>query len=233
MLKKIIQELKLNAGKKRNQEEFSKFFKTGKGEYGEGDVFIGVKVPTQRIIAKKYFQDLKYQEIQKLLDNKIHEYRLTALFILNYKYAKLNPEEKKEIFNFMIKNLKKANNWDLVDTGSAPIVGNYLADNDKKILYKLAVSKNLWERRVAIVATIKFIKNNNFVDTIKISKILLNDQHDLIHKAVGWMLREVGKKEQKVLINFLDQYCRKMPRVMLRYAIEKFDKNTRKKYLNF
>ena len=212
----------------------SGFFKTGKGQYGEGDKFLGITVPEQRKIAKKYYKEVSFEDLQKMLESKIHEYRLTALLILVYKYDKTKDKKlKKEIYNFYIKNLQYINNWDLVDVTTPNIVGDYLLNNpkEKKILYKLVKSKNLWERRVAILATFRFIKEKQFEDTLTISKILLNDKHDLIHKAVGWMLREMGKRDIKLLIKFLDKYAATMPRTMLRYATEKFGEETRKYYL--
>jgi 3-methyladenine DNA glycosylase AlkD len=206
------------------------FFKTGKGQYGEGDVFLGINVPTQRKIARKYV-DLSLSDLQAMLDNKIHEFRLVALFILVLKYTKSDEKGKKEIVDFYLKNTKKVNNWDLVDSSAGYIFGEYLHDKDKKILYKLARSENLWERRIAIIATQGFIRRFQFEDTLKISEILINDKHDLIHKAVGWMLREVGNRDLKTLYAFLDKYYQKMPRTMLRYAIEKFEKSKREFYM--
>ncbi|QQG44382.1 MAG: DNA alkylation repair protein [Candidatus Roizmanbacteria bacterium] len=218
----------------------SGFFKTEKGEYGEGDIFLGLTVPQQREIVKKYF-DLTLDDLQEMLSSKIHEYRFSALAILVEKFKKTLEKGKsakgrssygrKEIFDFYIKNTKNINNWDLVDLSAANIIGNYLMDKDKSLLYKLAQSDNLWKKRIAIISTFQFIKNNQFEDTLKISEILLNDKHDLIHKAVGWMLREIGKKNQTEEEKFLNKYCKKMPRTMLRYAIEKFPKNKKNFYL--
>ena len=216
---------------------FQRFFKTKKHEYGEGDVFLGVYVPKQRKIVKK-FEELPLKNLQKLLNSKIHEHRMCALFILIKQYEKANPlsisgeQKKKTIFNFYLKNAKNnINNWDLVDLSAPKIIGNYLLDKPRDILYNLAKSKNLWERRIAIVSTFAFIKNNEFVDALKISKILVSDEHDLIHKAVGWMLREVGKRDQETEEKFLKKYYSQMPRIMLRYSIEKFDEKKRKSYL--
>jgi len=206
------------------------FFKTGPGEYGEGDFFLGITVPEQRKIAKKY-AGLKLEEVGKLLHSKIHEYRLTALIILTLQYPRVDEKGKKEIFDFYLRNTKWINNWDLVDVTTPRIVGEYLLDNDRTVLYTLAKSTDLWERRIAILATYTFIQQNDFQDTLKISKLLLKDKQDLIHKAVGWMLREVGKKDLKTLEKFLQQHYRKMPRTMLRYAIEKFPEKKRKDYL--
>ncbi|PIZ96638.1 MAG: DNA alkylation repair protein [Candidatus Magasanikbacteria bacterium CG_4_10_14_0_2_um_filter_33_14] len=213
----------------------SGFFKTGKGQYGEGDQFLGITVPQQRQIAKKYYENTGFEDLQKMLESKIHEYRLTALIILVYKYEKTKDEKlKKQIYNFYIKNLQYVNNWDLVDVTTPNIVGDYLLNNQNKknILYKLAKSKNLWERRVSILATFRFIKEKQFEDTLKISEILLHDEHDLIHKAVGWMLREMGKRDIRPLVKFLDKHTLKMPRTMFRYAIEKFPEEMRQYYLN-
>ena len=206
------------------------FFKTGKGQYGEDDIFLGIVVPEQRKVAKKY-SNLNLGEIKKLLSSKIHEHRLVSLFILANQYQKADKQTKKKIFNFYLKNAKNINNWDLVDLSAPNIVGDYLLNKDKSILYKLAKSKNIWEKRIAIMATFSFIRNNGFDATLKISEILLEDEHDLIHKAVGWMLRELGKRNQAIEEKFLKKYYKKMPRTMLRYAIERFSENKRKPYL--
>ena len=203
----------------------ARFFKTG-----EGDIFLGVKVPDQRKVAAKY-KGLALEDLQKLLDNNIHECRLTALFILVAKYKKADDLEKKEIVEFYIKNTRSINNWDLVDSSAPYILGNYLLDKDKSILYTLAKSASLWERRIAMLSTHAFIRNNEFEDTLKIAEILLDDKHDLIHKAVGWMLREVGNRDLKAEECFLQKHCKNMPRTMLRYAIEKFENEKRNAYL--
>jgi len=228
-IKYIEKDLRKLANPKQ-AEILQRFFKTGKGEYGEGDVFLGIKVPEQRKIAKKYL-DLDLKEIQELLSSKIHEYRLTSLFILIDKYKKSDNNEKKKIFNFYLKNTNNINNWDLIDLSAPNIVGNYLLGKPREILYKLAESKSLWEERISILATFEFIKNNEYKDTLKISKILLNDKHDLIHKGVGWMLREVGKRNQTLEEKFLKKHYKKMPRTMLRYAIERFTESKRKFYM--
>lgn len=225
----LIYELKRNSNKEK-AKVYQKFFKTGKGEYGEGDQFLGLTVPQAREISKKYFNKLNFDDIQKLLRNKIHEYRLSALLILRFQYEKTDEKTKQKIVDFYLKNTKYINNWDLVDLSCYYILGNWLMNRKKDILYKLAKSKNLWERRIAIVSTLAFIRNNQFQDTLKISKILLKDKHDLIHKAVGWMLREVGKRDKELLKKFLNQNYQKMPRVMLRYAVEKFKKEEKEKY---
>lgn len=229
----MLEELEIDLKKLANQkqaENLQRFFKTGVGEYGEGDIFLGIKVPEQRKIAKKY-TNLNLVKIQNLLDSKIHEYRLVGLIILVEKYKKSDEENKANIFNFYLKNTKNINNWDLVDLTSHKIVGDFLLNKKKTILYDLANSKDLWEKRIAVISTFAFIRNSQFEDSLRISEILLEDSHDLIHKAVGWMLREVGKKDKKVLEKFLKAYHKKMPRTMLRYSIEKFSEEERKKYL--
>ena len=230
MLQFFYNELEKIADPER-AKNLSWFFKTGKGQYGEGDIFIGITVPKLREISKKY-QTLQLDDLQKLLDSKIHEYRLSALMILRLKYEKIDDNKfKEEIVNFYLKNTKKINNWDLVDLSCHYILGNWLLDKDRKILYKLAKSKNLWEMRIAIISTFAFIRENQFEDTLKISEIHLSDKHDLIHKAVGWALREVGKKDKKTETDFLNKHYKTMPRTMLRYAIEKFSDNERKHFL--
>jgi 3-methyladenine DNA glycosylase AlkD len=206
------------------------FFKTGKGEYGEGDKFAGLKVPVQRKIAKE-FKGLTYNELKELLASKIHEERQIALLILVDKYAKSDKSEKEKIYNFYLSNRRGINNWDLVDLSAPKIIGEHLLNKDRKILFDFAKSKNLWERRIAILSTLAFIRMNDFYTTLQIADILMEDDHDLIHKAVGWMLREVGKKNLKVEEDFLKSRYKKMPRTMLRYSIEKFSKLKRQKYL--
>jgi len=206
------------------------FFKTGKGEYGEGDVFAGLKVPTQRKLARE-FRDLSLVDLRVLLNSPVHEERLISLFILIDKFAKSTEKERQVIFKFYIENRKRVNNWDLVDLSAPKIMGKYLLEKDKGLLFKFALSKNLWERRIAVLSTYEFIRNENYDTTLKIAKILLEDDHDLIHKAVGWMLREIGKRDLMTEENFLKTHYKKMPRTMLRYAIEKFPEVKRKKYL--
>lgn len=206
------------------------FFKTGKGQYGEGDIFLGVSTPDSRKVAKK-FMDLPFEKLIPSLKSKFHEERETALLVLVEKFKKGDEKERKKIYNFYLKNTKYVNNWDLVDLTADKIVGVYLIDKDKKILYKLVKSKDLWERRISIIATYHFIKNKKFSDTLKISELLLKDNHDLIHKSVGWMLREIGNRDKKTELTFLKKFYKKMPRTMLRYAIEKFPEKERKKFL--
>lgn len=225
-LRKVIRD---NANEK-HAKTMQWFFKTGKGEYGEGDKFVGIKVPVQRQIAKKFF-DLENEDLKILLNSNIHEERLIALLILVDKYQKTNNKGKEKVYKFYLRNSKKINNWDLVDLSAPKIMGEHLLINDKQILFKFAVSKNLWERRIAIISTYTFIKNKQFKTTLQISDILLNDDHDLIQKAVGWMLREVGKIDLELLERFLKARYKNMPRTMLRYSIEKFPEKKRKKYL--
>ncbi len=206
------------------------FFKTGKGEYGEGDEFLGITVPESRKIAKKYTA-LPLSEIFLLLQNKIHECRLVALLILIEKFKSSGSLQQKEIVDFYLRNTKYINNWDLVDLSADKIIGAYLFDKDKTLIHQLTKSNNLWERRIAIISTFYFIKKNKFNETIQITELLLNDKHDLIHKAVGWMLREVGKRNKTVEEEFLKKHYKTMPRTMLRYAIEKFPEEERKEYL--
>lgn len=205
------------------------FFKTGSGEYGEGDVFLGLTSGQIKEIAKNNLS-CGMREISLLLESKIHEERACALRILTLAYAKF-PERRREIFNFYLQNTKCINNWDLVDMSSYSIVGDYLSDKDKTLLYNLAKSKVIWERRIAIVSTYSFIKKRKFEYTFRICEMLMEDKHDLIHKACGWMLREVGKKNEKYLESFLEMHYKKMPRTMLRYAIERFSKEKRRRYL--
>lgn len=207
----------------------ARFFKTGKGEYAEGDVFIGLTVPQTRSIAKKYWQ-LPFADIKELLQSHIHEFRLCALLILVERYT-TESDMHERIYSFYFDNIAQINNWDLVDSTAQYIVGDYLENKSRKILYTLAHSKKMWERRIGIVATNAFIKKHQFADTLAIAELLLNDEQDLIHKAVGWMLREVGKQNRSVLEGFLRKHAHHMPRTMLRYAIEHFPQTKRKIYL--
>lgn len=230
-------ELKRETQKLANSKKaklLSGFFKTGKGEYGEGDVFLGITVPESRKIAIKY-HSLPLNEVEKLIKSEIHEERLIALLLLVYNYQLANKngdnKTKKGIYNFYIKSTKYINNWDLVDLSCHKIIGNYLLDKPRDILYHLSKSNNLWERRISIISTFAFITNNDFKDSIKLAELLIKDPHDLIHKAVGWMLREVGKKGPPTLKSFLQKHYKSMPRTMLRYAIEKLPEKERKAYL--
>lgn len=219
-----------NLSSPEKAKKLSVFFKTGKGEYGEGDTFIGVKVPEQRKIAKKYV-GIEFQDVKRLIKSKIHEHRLTGFFILVYKYSRADEKAKKKIFDFYIENKEYVNNWDIVDTTAPNIIGGYLLDKDRKMLYDLARSEGLWDKRIAMLSCYTFIKNNDFDDALRISEILLLDKHDLIQKAVGWMLREIGNKDMETEEFFLKKHYKHMPRTMLRYAIEKFPKDKRKFYM--
>ena len=222
----LKKELKIKASSKK-AKILQGFFKTGPGEYGEGDVFLGLVSSDIKEIAKKY-NKLNTKGILKLLHSKIHEERVAALRIMIDKFQK---GEQEKIYNLYLKNTKYINNWDLVDLSAHKIVGEYLLNKPKSILHKLAKSKNIWERRISIISTFTFIRNNEFSETLKIARLLLKDKHDLIHKAVGWMLREVGKRDLNIEEEFLKKYYKKMPRTMLRYAIERFPEKKRKYYL--
>ncbi len=229
----MIADLKADLQRLQNPKKaqvLQRFFKTGKGEYGEGDRFLGITVPEQRRIALKY-ADLNLENIRKLLDSEIHEHRLTALLILVEKFRKSDDKGKNEIFNFYIKNIGRINNWDMVDLTSEKIIGEFLIGKDKSLLYKLAKSENIWKRRIAIISTYAFIKKDKFQDSLNIAESMLNDKHDLIHKAAGWMLREIGKRDKKTEITFLNKHCKNMPRTMLRYAIEKFTSSEKDLYI--
>lgn len=245
------------------------FFKTGKGEYGEGDLFLGVRVPVIKKIAKKHYKSINFNEIVNLLKDKYHEIRLLAIFILIFKYEKSDLFYKEQILNIVLENIKYLNNWDIVDTVSPKIIGNFLyLKNEKGLLFELAKTNNLWTKRIAIISTLYFIKNKEFNTTLKLieyflqnssnkdidknSSIKYNDKkiynktnfnkknydknnlnnHDLIQKACGWMLREIGKIDYNTEYNFLKKWYKRIPRTMLRYAIEKFDEKTRKNFLN-
>jgi len=211
-------------------EILQKFFKTGPGEYGEGDIFIGVRVPDLRKLAKE-FQNITTSEILAFLASSIHEERFLALLILVLNYGRGDDIEKKKIYDLYLENTSYINSWDLVDGSAHHIVGAFLMDKNKAPLYRLAKSENLWERRIAMVSTFHFIKHDQFQETLEIAKILLTDPEDLIHKAVGWMLREIGKRDMAAEETFLKKHAMNMPRTMLRYAIEKFPEPKRQRYL--
>lgn len=233
LTKTIIRKLKKESIPEK-AEFFPKFFKAFPGGYGEGDFFLGVPIPPQRSIAKQYAQKVSLSDIEILLNNKYHEVRMTGLFLLVYKFQKeKDPSKRKELVDFYLDHTYAVNNWDLVDSSAAEIVGTYFYEiQDPEVLFNLSHSKNLWEQRIAVIGSYPFIKNGQFDVTLKLSQKLLNHEHDLLHKAVGWMLREVGKKDETILKKFLKKYYKNMPRTMLRYAIEKFDKKTRQKYLH-
>lgn len=206
---------------KEKAKTLQRFFKTGPGEYGEGDIFLGVMVPQLRKLSKEY-GELDLGEVEALLKSSVHEERLLALLILIRKYNRGGEAEKKKIYGLYLKSTRWINNWDLVDLSAPNIVGDFLMKRSREPLYRLACSPSLWERRIAILATFQFIKSHQFDETLRIGKILISDQEDLIHKAVGWMLREVGKRDPVAEESFLREQYRQMPRTMLRYAIERF-----------
>ncbi|OGK62624.1 DNA alkylation repair protein [Candidatus Roizmanbacteria bacterium RIFOXYB2_FULL_38_10] len=208
-----------------------RFFKTGREEYGEGDRFLGIVVPLQRKIARQY-QDLTLNDVLLLLKNPIHEYRLVALLILILQYNGGDEKTKDKVVRLYLKNTKFINNWDLVDLSAPQIVGEYLKDKDKSVLYKMAKTDDLWKKRIAMLSCFTFIKNHSYKDALTVATILLSDKHDLIHKAVGWMLREIGKRNQRVEEEFLKKYYHVMPRTMLRYAIERFEDKKRQLYMS-
>lgn len=211
---------------------FPKFFKSGPGEYAEGDKFAGITVPHIRQIVKTYWKDISIEDSVELLQNSIHEYRLTALLILVEKFNKTKDDKQKErIVDLYLKNLDYVNNWDLVDSSAHKIVGAWLYSRDREVLYNLASEDHLWKQRVAIISTLFFIKKDDYATTLEIAKRLLNHEHDLIHKAVGWMLREVGNRNYDIEYEFLEKHYTNMPRTMLRYAIEKFDESVRQEFL--
>lgn len=229
-----LEELKKELRKNSTPEKAASsawFFKTGPGQYGEGDQFLGVTVPEQRKIARE-FKDLPLPKVEQLLQSPIHEERLVALFILVDQFNKGNEAVKKEIYEFYLNNTKRVNNWDLVDSSAGYIVGTYLLDKPRDILYKLAKSKSIWERRIAMISTLAFIVKGESEDALKIAEILLTDKEDLMHKAVGWMLREVGKRvSRNELVTFLKKHYNQIPRTTLRYSIEHFPPEKRKAFL--
>jgi len=224
---KITRQLKA-LGNKTAAEHAQRFFKTGPGQYGEGDIFLGIKVPVLHRLAKEH-QAIALNEAVELLQSPLHEVRLLALFIMVLQYKRGGNEAA--IYRAYLANTHRINNWDLVDSSAADIAGAHLFERDRRPLYRLANSKSLWERRIAIIATLHFIRRNQFDDTLAIADLLLNDKEDLMHKAVGWMLREIGKRDLKVEENFLLPRYKQMPRTMLRYAIERFPEPKRLAYL--
>ncbi len=229
--KEIINEI--NTYRDESKAAFlPRFFKTGKGGYGEGDQFIGVVVPNLRVVAKKYF-DTDFETLQELLASPFHEYRLTALLALTYRYAKLkDPASREACVNFYVSQIAAINNWDLVDLSCYKILGHWLFDKDKQLLYDWATENHLWKQRIAMISCMYFVKQGEFKDALAIADLLQHHPHDLIHKAVGWILREIGKRNEQVLVDYLTPRYKKMPRIMLRYAIERFEEGKRKAFLN-
>ena len=238
MNQKIIHNDLMLLANKEIAEHSQRFFKTGKGEYGESDIFLGIRVPVLRKLVNKY-RGISLEEVSKLLHSKFHEERLLAVLILVHLFKNRSGtldesgtyDGQKQIYNLYLDNIEFINNWDIVDISAGNIVGAYLHQKDKALLYRLVYADKLWERRISIITTFYFIRQNEFDDTFKIAEILLNDKEDLIQKAVGWMLREVGKREIEIEEEFLQEHYMKMPRTMLRYAIEKFPETRRKMYL--
>ena len=237
LLKNVHADL-LQLANEQIAEHSQRFFKTGKGEYGEGDIFLGIRVPVLRKLVKKY-RRISIVEVRRLLHSIFHEERLLAVLILVHLFKNRSGtldesgtyDGQKQIYNLYLDNIEFINNWDIVDISAGNIVGTYLHQKDKALFYRLVYADNLWERRISIISTFYFIRQNEFDDTLKIAEILLNDKEDLIQKAVGWMLREVGKREIEIEEEFLQEHYMKMPRTMLRYAIEKFPETKRKMYL--
>ncbi|CAK7048558.1 MAG: hypothetical protein PARBA_01690 [Parabacteroides sp.] len=227
----ILSELR-SVGSAEKAVHLSRFFKTASGQYGEGDLFLGVVVPQTRSIAKEN-KTAPLEELQKLLDSPWHEARLCALLILvlRYKDRKTTQEDRDNIYRFYLKNTHRCNNWDLVDLSCRDIVGEYLVDKDRSPLYRLAESDNLWEQRIAVVSTWAFIRRSDFTDILTLAEYFITHKHDLMHKAVGWMLREVGKRDRDTLTDFLERFATRLPRTSLRYAIEHYPEDQRQYFL--
>ncbi len=228
-VKEIKDKLK-KLGNNKRAEQSRRYFKTGPGEYGEGDIFVGIRVPELRKLSRAY-RDIPLETTEILLNSPIHEERLLALLILVLKYAGSDTGEQKRIYRLYLKNTRFVNNWDLVDASAHYIVGPFLMDKNKRPLYRLAASKNIWDRRIAIMSTFHYIRQNIYSETLKIADTLISDNEDLIHKAVGWMLREIGKRDLQTEEEFLRPRYKAMPRTMLRYAIERFPAAKRQRYL--
>lgn len=227
--KEIQQELEMYIDPVK-KEYLPKFFKTGKGQYGEGDKFLGIVVPNVRLVAKKH-REKSFETVKELMRSEYHECRLCGLLILVERFKKNDEKDRKEIYEFYLSQTERINNWDLVDLSASYIVGEYLKDKSREPLYRLAESELLWEQRIAVVSTYAFIKNSDFTDIYALAEKLLIHEHDLMRKAIGWMLREAGKRNKDLLVTFLEKYCLVMPRTMLRYAIEKFPEEERKYYM--
>ena len=215
-------------------EGLSRFFKTGPGQYGEGDKFLGIKVPVTREVVKTCWKTIGFTELEECIASEYHEIRLAALLTLVaiFEHARKDPPLQKQCVDFYLSNTEYINNWDLVDLSCYNLLGTWLLDKDRMLLYELAKGgKTIWEQRIGIVSTMAFVRHGQLDDTFALADILLHHPHDLIHKAVGWLLREAGKRDKGALVSFLDSRCKTMPRTMLRYAIEKFPEPERKRYL--
>lgn len=217
-------------GRKRHAKALQKYFKTGPGEYAEGDVFLGIPVPRLRKLAREY-RDLRLKDVERLLQSPVHEERLFSLLVLVSRFSRAGRIEQRQIYSLYFRNTQFVNNWDLVDLSAPHIVGKFLAKRDKEPISCLAESSSVWDRRIAVMSTFHFIREGHFTEALRIAGFLLSDEEDLVHKAVGWMLREIGKRDMRVEEKFLRQHCRKMPRTMLRYAVERFPERKRRKYL--
>ena len=234
MTKKISSLIRAELSKQKNPEQsklLRRFFKTGKGEYAEGDVFWGIMVPQTRVVVNKFYKDIKVKDVAALLNDQVHEVRFAALAILVKKYQRASEEDKKKISQFYLRNIRFVNNWDLVDISAPRLAGPYFFPNKTDELIKMARSKSVWIRRISVLSSAYFIDNGSYELTKKLCIMLMRDPHDLIHKACGWMLREVGKRNKEVLRKYLKKYSSKMPRVMLRYSIEKLHKSEQKLFL--
>lgn len=230
---KLIREEVFKNRDEEKAKNLSVYFKTQKWEYGEGDIFLGVKVPILRKISKKYYKDLDIDYVESLLIDSIHEYRFLGLVILIEKFKREKSlSQKEKIISLYLKNTKYINNWDLVDISAYNLLGEYLLDKDRSLLYELTKSENIWEQRISIISTFAFIRKGDYEDILNISRLLIDHPHHLIQKAIGWMLREVGKRDFEVEYNFLRENYKNMPRTMLRYSIERFDQELRKDFLN-
>ncbi len=230
----MLQELEMAIQQLRNPERaafMAKYFKTGKGEYAEGDIFLGLSNPQVRVLVKRFSKKIAPQAITQLLTNPIHEYRFCGLMIWVEQFKKADIATQAQIIELYLAHIDYINNWDLVDCSAYYLVGVWLLDKDRSILYDLAQSKHLWAQRVAIISTLAFIRKGQFADTLQLAELFLPHTHDLIHKASGWMLREIGKRDILTLTEFLDEHSPKMPRTMLRYAIEKLPEKDRQYYL--
>ncbi|MBP1613222.1 MAG: hypothetical protein H6Q13_670 [Bacteroidetes bacterium] len=212
------------------REYLPKFFKTGKGQYGEGDKFLGIVVPITRLVAKQYKNE-PFEVTAELLQSEWHECRLCALLMMVERFKKSDEKGRKQIYEFYLSQTKRINNWDLVDLSASYIVGEYLKDKSREDLYRLAASSLLWEQRIAVVATAALIRKDDFIDILRLSELLLQHKHDLMQKAIGWMLREMGKRDKELLVQFLEKFSKVMPRTMLRYSIEKFTEEERRYFM--
>lgn len=218
-------------GNPEKATHLQRFFKTGEGEYAAGDLFLGIVVPETRRMAKQY-KSLPFDELQELIQHPYHEIRLCALLILVEQYKKASEPEKTSLVDFYLKHTAYINNWDLVDLSAPYIIGHYLLDKERSLLYQLVASNSLWERRIAVVSTLTLIRANDFKEALALAELLKTDQQDLMHKATGWVLRETGKKDRKVLTDFLEAHATTLPRTTLRYAIEHYPEEQRLYFLH-